>query len=318
MWKDRIEEAHQLIKKEIRETPLEYSPSFSKLTGAKVYLKLENYQLSGSFKLRGVMNKILRLSKDEVIAGLVACSTGNHGAAFAHAVHKFGYKGLLFLPENVSKAKLDALKYYKVDLDFYGNDCVLTESHARRFAVDHNHTLVHPYNDEQIVCGQGTIGCEIVEQLNSLPDAVIAPVGGGGLISGLGAYFKSLGELKVIGCQPINSAVMSESLKAGKILELESNDTLSDATAGGVEHDSITFAMCQELLDETILISEAQIRDAIKLIVKDHQMIVEGAAAMTLAALIEKNEFFAGKTVVLVFSGKKISEDHLISCLTSN
>ncbi len=154
MWKDKIESAYKLIGKEIRQTPLEYSHPLSQLTGVDVFLKLENYQLSGSFKLRGVMNKILHLSDDEINARLVACSTGNHGAAFAHAVDKFGFNGLLFLPEDVSKAKLQALKHYRVDLEFHGNDCVLTEAHARRYANEHNQVLVHPYNDEKVICGQ--------------------------------------------------------------------------------------------------------------------------------------------------------------------
>lgn len=315
MWKIKIEDAHQLIRKEIRITPLEYSPAFSKLTGAKVFLKLENYQISGSFKLRGVMNKALRLSEEEIGSGLVACSTGNHGAAFAHAVDKFGYKGLLFLPENVSKAKLEALKSYKVALDFHGNDCVLTEAHARSYAKEHGQALLHPYNDEEIVCGQGTIGKEIVDQLVALPDAVIAPVGGGGLIAGVGAYLKSVGDTEVIGCQPVNSAVMYESLKAGKILDLESFETLSDATAGGIEQDSITFKLCQDYVDEIYLMTESHIQSAIKLLVEKHQMIVEGAAAMTLATLIENSDLFKGKTVVLILSGKKLTSEQLVRCL---
>ncbi len=317
MWKDKIEDAHELIKEEIRTTPLEYSPAFSKLTGAEVFLKLENYQLSGSFKLRGVINKTLRLSEEEINSGLVACSTGNHGAAFAHSVDKFGYNGLLFLPENVSKAKLEALKHYRVNIDVHGRDCVLTEAHARSYAKEHGQVLLHPYNDEEIVCGQGTLGKEIVDQLNSLPDAIIAPVGGGGLIAGVGAYLKSVGDAKVIGCQPVNSAVMYESLKAGKIMDLESFDTLSDATAGGIEQNSITFEMCQDFVDEIYLIPEDHIRGAIKLLVEKHQMIVEGAAAMTLGTLIENGDLFKGKSVVLILSGKKLTSDQLISCLNT-
>ena len=307
MWKDKIENAHKLIGEEIRYTPLEYSAFISKLTGSEVYLKLENYQLSGSFKIRGVMNKVLRLTEKETDAGLVACSTGNHGAAFAHAMDKFGYHGILFLPNNVSKAKLEAIKHYKVDLQFYGDDCVVTEAYARNYAEEHGHTLVHPYNDEEVICGQGTIGHEISQQLNGLPDVVIAPVGGGGLIAGLGAYFKSNGSTEVIGCQPVNSAVMFESLKAGEILELESKETLADATAGGVEQDSITFEMCRDFVDDIYLATEDEICSAINLIVENHQMIVEGAAAMTIASLLNQTNQFKGKNVVLILSGRKLS-----------
>lgn len=316
MWKEKIEEAHKLIRNEIRQTPLEYSGPLSEMCGAEVFLKLENYQLSGSFKIRGVMNKILRLTQEDVSAGLVACSTGNHGAAFAHAVDKFGYKGLLFLPDNVSKAKLEALKHYQVNIDFHGDDCVLTEAHARKYAQDHNLKLIHPYNDEEVVCGQGTIGYEVTKELKKLPDAIIAPIGGGGLIAGIGAYLKSTGDVNVIGCQPVNSAVMHESLKAGKIVELESLDTLSDATSGGVEEDSITFKMCQDFVDEIYLSDEQEIGTAIRLLVENHQMIVEGSAAMTLATLINHADLFKSKTVVLVLSGKKLTSEQLVGCLT--
>ena len=315
MWKETIDKAHQLIQSEIRATPLEFSHPLSELTGAEVFLKLENYQLSGSFKLRGVMNKMLSLDRKEIDAGLVACSTGNHGAAFAHAVHKFSYKGLLFLPHNVSKAKLEALNHYNVELDFHGTDCVVTEAHARTYAEKHHQTLFHPYNDEEIIAGQGTVAKEIVDELEIHPDVVVAPIGGGGLISGLGVYLKEVGNTKVVGCQPINSAVMYESLKAGQILELESKDTLSDATAGGVEENSLTFDICANVVDEIHLIPEDQIKEGVRLLVTHHQMIVEGAAAMTLASLLTNKAKYAGQKVVLVLSGKKLTAAQLASCL---
>jgi len=316
MWKEKIKQAHSLIKKEIRQTPLEYSPSLSKLSGAEVFLKLENYQLSGSFKIRGVMNKLLSLTDAELQKGLVACSTGNHGAAFAYALDKFDYEGLLFLPTNVSKTKLEALRNYEVELDFFGEDCVDTEQHGRNYALSHDKIFFSPYNDETIVAGQGTIGFEIINQMEHPPDAVIAPVGGGGLISGLGVFLKGCdSNIQVIGCQPINSAVMHESLKVGRVVELESLPTLSDATAGGIEKDSITFEMCQQFVDDIILLPEEDIKTAIKLLVKHHQMIVEGAAAMTLATLLSQPNQFRGKKVVLILSGKKLSETDLLKSL---
>ncbi|MEQ9426772.1 MAG: threonine/serine dehydratase [Cyclobacteriaceae bacterium] len=307
MWKQRIQSAHQLIKPEIRETPLDYSPALSKLTGAEVYLKLENQQVSGSFKIRGVMNKILRLSDEEKSKGLVACSTGNHGAAFAHAVHKFGLEGILFLPETVSKAKLDALKHYNVELAFHGTDAVDTEHHARKYAEENDKVLVHPYNDPKTVEGQGTIAAEILNQLEDV-EAIITPVGGGGLIAGVAAYAKEVNpSIQIIGAQPVNSAVMKRSIEAGEILDDDDTPTISDATAGGMEKDSITFPICQELVDDFILVDESEIKAAISLFVQHEYMIVEGASALTLGALIKEKDTFKGKSVVLVVTGKKLN-----------
>lgn len=314
MWIERIKEAHRSIKDEVRATPLEYSPVLSQRSGANVYLKLENYQVTGSFKIRGVMNKLASLSEQDIENGLVACSTGNHGAAFAYAVDKFGYDGLLFLPHNVSKAKLEALKYYNVDLDFFGDDCVVTEDHARRVAAEQGKPLIHPYNDPDVVSGQGTIALEIMEQSPFKPDRVIVPIGGGGMISGIASYLKEHDPaINVIGCQPENSAVMKRSLAAGQIIEEESLPTLSDATAGGIEANSITFDLCQQFVDGIHLITEAEIRDGIRDMIKYHHMVVEGAAAMTVATLLKHK--YVGENVVLIICGKKISLEQLKSCL---
>ena len=309
--KREVERAERRIQKHIRETPLEYSPFLSQEGDCEIHLKLENMQLTGSFKLRGTMNKLLSLTKKEKKSILVTASSGNHGAAFAYAIKKMGLKGIVYLPGYTSKAKLDSLKYYDVVTKMFGTDCVNTEIHAREEAEKNDFVYIPPYNDLRIIGGQGTIGIELRRQLESI-DVVLVPVGGGGLISGIAGYLKSLDEkIEIVGCQPLNSAVMAESIHAGEIVEMESQPTLSDGSAGGIEQGSITFDICQKYVNDFILVSEDEIREAIKLVLDKHFMLVEGAGALTVASFLKAKESFQGKKVVLVISGAKISMDVL-------
>ncbi len=305
--KKEAEKAERKIRKHIRKTPLEFSPFFSQTGDCEVHLKLENMQLTGSFKLRGTMNKLLSLSKKERRTILVTASSGNHGTAFAYAVKKMGLRGIIYLPGYTSKVKVEAMKYYDVVLKFFGTDCVNTEEHAIREALKNNFKYIPPYNDLKIIGGQGTIGIELKRQLEKI-DAVLVPVGGGGLISGIAGYLKSLDEnIEIIGCLPENSPVMYESIKAGKIIEMESKPTLSDGSAGGIEQGSITFDICKKYVNDFILVSEEEIKEAIKLVLEKHFMLIEGAGALSVASFMKAQERFKGKIVVLILSGSKIS-----------
>jgi threonine dehydratase len=233
----------------IRETPLDYSPYFSELSGANVYLKLENLQHTGSFKLRGAFNKLLSMSEEDRESGGVAASSGNHGAAIAYAMNKLGVTGPIFVPEQTSPTKVDAIKRAGGDVRFFGTDGLDTETHAREYAAEHGMVYLSPYNDMDVIAGQGTCGVEIAQQLAEV-DAIFIAVGGGGLISGVGAFLKSVNpSVTVVSCQPAASAVMTESIKAGKILDLPSDPTLSDGTAGGIEAEAITFDICRDITD---------------------------------------------------------------------
>jgi threonine dehydratase len=304
--------AYDLIRSYIRKTPLEYSPQLSELCGCKVYLKLENWQVTGSFKVRGALNKILPLRGKGNRPGVVTASTGNHAAAVGHSLEKIGLSGTIFLPENVSTSKAKKLKYYKgVKLETYGSDIVITEKKAQEYADQNGYIYVSPYNDLEIIAGQGTIGLEISEQLEEI-DAVFVPVGGGGLISGIAGYLKSLSDkIEIVGCQPENSAVMYESVQKGQILDLPSLPTYSDGTAGGVEEGSITFDFCKKLVDSWILVEENEILSALRLLISTHNMVVEGAAGLALASLIKKKERYANKSVVLILCGSKFSDELL-------
>lgn len=304
-------EAEKRIRKHIRETPVEFSPYLSQLGSCQVYLKLENIQISGSFKLRGAMNKILSLNKNELKRGIVTASTGNHGAAVAYTLKKFGWKGTIFLPETTSQVKIEAFRLYDVDIKFYGNDCLDSELFARDTAKKNNRVYISAYNDPKIIGGQGTIGIELARQINKI-DTVLVPVGGGSCISGIAGYLKSVdNNIEIIGCQPENSAVMYESIKAGKIIDMESKPTISDGTAGGIEMDTITFDICKKYVDDYILITEDEIKKAIRLVLEKHYMLIEGSAALQVASFIKAKERFRSKNVVLIISGSKIGLDTL-------
>ncbi len=295
----------------IRETPLDYSPYFSELTGANVFLKLDNLQHTGSFKLRGAFNKVLSLTPDERKAGCVAASSGNHGAAIAFAMKKLGVTGVIFVPEQTSTAKVDGIRRAGGEVRFFGTDGLDTEMHAREYAVENGMIYLSPYNDEQVIAGQGVCGVEISRQLTQV-DAVFIAVGGGGLISGVGAYLKSINPaVEVVSCQPSASAVMTESVKAGEILDLPSEPTLSDGTAGGIEANAITFDICRDVTDRYVIVTEEQIADAMRAFIDSHHMLLEGAAGVAIAGFLDVAEDYKGKNVVIVVCGGNISRETL-------
>ena len=221
------------IREHILETPLEYSSYLSKLGGCQVYLKLENQQRTKSFKFRGALNKVLSISEEARRKGVITASTGNHGAAMAQVFENLGVAGTIFLPANAAPAKVETLHLMGAQLEFFGEDCVDAENLARKTAEDGGLTFVSPYNDLEVVGGQGTTALEIERQLERF-DVVLSPVGGGGLIGGVAGYLKGVRpEVTQIGCQPINSCVMYESLKAGQLIDLESKPTLRTELPAG-------------------------------------------------------------------------------------
>jgi threonine dehydratase len=303
--------AEKRIRPHIRKTCLEYSPYLSSRVDGHVYLKLECMQHTGSFKYRGALNKFLSLSPKDRQGPVITASSGNHGTAFAAILQKFGGKGVVYLPENASPAKVNNLRQYGVDLKFFGTDCIMSETLAKETASKNRQVFISPYNDPQIIGGQGTIAVELLDQMDAI-HTVLVPVGGGGLISGIAGYLKTIDKnIHITGCQPENSAVMYASIQAGKIVEMASKPTIADGTAGGIEPGSITFEICQETVDDYILVSENEIRAAIRHIVQEHQMLIEGAAALPVACLLKDKDRFKGKQVVLIISGKKITVELL-------
>lgn len=295
----------------VRETPLDYSPYFSDLTGANVYFKLENLQHTCSFKLRGAFNKLLSLGPEERKAGCVTASSGNHGAAIAFAMQKLGVTGVIFVPEQTSPTKVDAIKRAGGDVRFFGTDGLDTETHAREYAADNGMVYLSPYNDEQVIAGQGTCGVEIARQLTPV-DAVFIAVGGGGLMSGVAVFLKSVNpSLEVVSCQPAASAVMTESVKAGEILDLPSDPTLSDGTAGGIEAEAMTFDICRDVVDRYVVVDEDEIAAAMRAFIDSHHMLLEGAAGVAIAGFQQIADEYQGKNVVIIVCGGNISRETL-------
>jgi len=307
--------AESRIRPKIRQTILERSPYLSQVGGANVYCKLENLQHTGSFKLRGAMNKLLSLMPEDLVRGVVTASTGNHGAAVAHSVKELNASGTIFVTENASSAKVQAIERLGADVRYYGNDCTETELYARRYAAENQMAYVPPYSDPEVIGGQGTVGVELAGQLDQI-DVVFVPLGGGGLISGVAGYLKSVyPAVQIIGCSPKNSQVMIQSVKAGKILDLPSLPTLSDGTAGGIEPGAITFELCRALVDEYVTVTEDQIKESLRLFLQTHHMLIEGAAAVAVAAYLKEHERFAQKNIVIIISGANISLETLKSVL---
>jgi threonine dehydratase len=297
----------------IVETPLVRSKGFSDLTGAEVYFKLENQQHTGSFKLRGAANCVMSLSKEQRDKGCVAASSGNHGAALAYALRELGLHGVIFVPEQTSTAKVDAIRSYGGEVRFFGTDGLDTEQEARAHAEREGLYYVSPYNDASVVAGQGTCGIEIARQLPDV-DTVFIAVGGGGLISGVGSVLKQhRPDLLLVGCQPAASAVMAHSIEAGRILDLPSETTLSDGTAGGVEQNAITFELCSELIDEWVLVSEEQIAAAMRDYIAAEEEPIEGAAGVAVAALVARKAAMKGRKVVVIICGGNVSQATLDS-----
>ncbi len=309
--KTEVLAAENRIRSHVRETPLEYSISLSRRTNVQVFLKCENLQYTGAFKVRGALNKLLSLTPFQCEQGVVTASSGNHGAAVAFGLNKLKIPGKVFVPENASTTKIDNIRNYDIPLEFYGTDCMHTELHALEYAKQHEMVYVSPYNDLQVIGGQGTIGIELMNQLNQI-DVVLVPIGGGGLISGIAGYLKAVcPKTKVIGCLPENSPIMAESIKAGHIVDRETFPTLSDATAGGIEPDAITFDICKECVDDYILVSEDEIKNAITTLIKTHHLLIEGAAGVALASLLKNEGQFKNKNVVVILSGANISLETL-------
>lgn len=307
-----IRQAADRINGHVLKTPLFYSTYLSALNNGEVYLKLESEQYTGSFKARGALNKVLKLSPEERGKGLVTASTGNHAQGFARALTIAGAKGTVYLPTNAEQSKIEALKYYDAKLEYHGDDPLTTELYAKEIAAQTGQVWVSPYNDWDVIAGQGTIGVEITEELEDV-EAVFGCIGGGGMMSGVATWIKEVSPAtKMVGCLPANSPEMYLSVQKGEVVMLdEYMPTLSDGSAGGLEEDSITFNICRELIDSYELVEEAKIAERIKYMVDKHHKIVEGAAAVALSAFMDNADQYRNQRVVIIICGANITTSKL-------
>ncbi len=304
-----ITEAETRIRRYIRETPVDYSFYLSQLTTCHVYLKLEHLQQTGSFKVRGALNKILSLPPGQSGGGVIAASTGNHGLGVCYAARVAKRAATIYLPQTVSQAKLEMVRNLGGVTILHGNNCLDAEKEGRRVANLSGQPFISPYNDLEVIAGQGTIGVELARQLDRI-DAIFIAVGGGGLIAGIAMYLKSVNArqpmTRVIGCWPENSRVLYECLRAGEIIEFPEEPTISESTAGGVEPGSVTFPLCRQLIDDHVLVSEAEIYQAMRLIAEKEQWIIEGSAGVALAAFMKVCGDYTGKRVAIILCGRNI------------
>lgn len=313
---DDVLASYDRSKNYIRKTPLDHSPSLSELINGEVYLKLENVQKTGSFKFRGAISKITSLNSDQRNKGVVTASTGNHGAAVSLAMKILDVNGKIVVPKNIARNKLENIKKLGGIVEFYGKDCIESEFRAQEISKESGSAYISPYNDPDIVAGQGTIAVELDNQLNNI-DEVIVSVGGGGLISGIGGYLKQVQpKVQMVACSPKNSCVMYESLNAGRILDLPSKQTLSDSTAGGVEEGSITFDICKEIIDNFVLVTEKDIASGIRTAINDDHQLIEGSAGAAIAALFKRKKTLIGKRVVIIICGGNINSTTLHKVLS--
>ena len=247
---------------------------------------------------------------------MITASTGNHAQGFARALEIANAEGTIFLPTNAEASKVEALKAYKVGLQFHGADALTTELHAMKFAEASGQIWISPYNDPEVIAGQGTLALEMTSQLDSI-DAVLGCIGGGGMMSGVATWLHQASpKTKIIGCLPENSPEMYLSVKKGEVVFMENPlPTLSDGSAGGLESDAITFDICRKLIHDYELTSESEIGLAIKYMVDKHHKIIEGAAGVALASFFKRAAELENQTVVIIICGGNITTEKLKSLL---
>lgn len=305
-----IQSAQKTIAPYAKSTPLIRSKFLSELCNADVYLKLENLQVTHSFKIRGVINKLLNLTSEEKARGVVTASAGNHGQAVAFGAKELGFKAKIVVPINTPKIKVDGIKQYGAELVLYGATYPEAERKAKELAQIEGRLYISPYNDELIVAGHGTIGLEVLRELPNV-EVVVVPVGGGGLISGVSIALKSLKpNVQVLGVQSAAVPIMFESLKSGEIVKAHRHEakTIAEGLSGGVERGSITFTIVQQYVDDVFLVREESIRHAVFLLWENEKQVMEGSGAAAVALLLENKDLFVGKTVVLVLTGGNIDD----------
>ncbi len=297
---EAFEEASECVRKVIQETKLIYSEYFSAQTGNRVYLKAENMQVTGAYKIRGAYYKISTLSEEERGRGLITASAGNHAQGVAYAAKAYGCKAVIVMPATTPLIKVNRTKSYGAEVVLYGDVYDEACEYAYKLAREHGYTFIHPFDDPAIATGQGTIAMEIVKEL-PLVDYILAPIGGGGLATGVSTLAKLLNpKIRVIGVEPEGAACMKASLEAGEVVTLPTANTIADGTAVKTPGSHI-FPYIQRNVDRIITVSDDELIVAFLDMVENHKMIVENSGLLTVAAL--KHLDFTNKKVVSILSG---------------
>lgn len=295
--------AAKRLKGILRKTELIESPVFSSECGNQVYIKPENLQATGAFKIRGAFNKISKLSDVEKNRGVIAASAGNHAQGIGYAAQQLGAKAVLVMPATTPIIKVEATKSYGVEVVLHGDTYDEAYKKARELETLHDYVFVHPFDDMDVILGQGTLALEIIEELADV-DEILVPIGGGGLISGIAFAAKMLKpSIRIVGVEPEGACCMAESLAKNQVVELKKVDTMADGVAVK-RPGTLTFEMIKEFVDEVVTVSDFDIIEAILLLMEKHKIVVEGAGALSLAGLRKLES--KNKKVVCVVSGGNI------------
>ena len=300
--------AHKSISPYINYTPLIHSLALSK--NLEVYLKLECLQVTGSFKLRGATNKLLSLTNEQKNKGVIAVSTGNHGKGVAHAAKQIGIKSTIFMSSMVPEHRKKAIESLGAKVEIIGNNSDEADLYAREFAKKNNITLVHPFDDLDVIAGQGTVGLEMLEAMPDI-DSVIIPTSGGGLIGGIALAIKlQKPNVKIIATSMKRGPSMYESLKAGKPVDVKEEETLADCLGGSIGlENQYTFGICKDVIDDFILIDEPKIAEGIKFNFEKHKLVTEGAAATSIMAVKDQLSSHFGKNTICLLCGGNIDSE---------
>ena len=297
---DKFEEASEKVKEVINPTPLVYSEFFSRQYGNKVYLKPENIQHTGAYKIRGAYYKISTLSEEERNKGLITASAGNHAQGVAFAAEKYGVKATIVMPTTTPLMKVNRTKGYGAEVILHGDVYDDACAEAYRLAEKYGYTFIHPFDDLEVATGQGTIAMEIVKELPTV-DYILVPIGGGGLATGVSTLAKMLNPgIKVIGVEPAGASCMQASLKAGKVVSLDSAQTIADGTAVKTPGTNI-FPYIQRNIDSIIAVEDEELIDAFLDMVENHKMVCENSGLLTVAALSHLD--VRDKKIVSILSG---------------
>ncbi|MEA1956017.1 MAG: threonine ammonia-lyase [Campylobacterota bacterium] len=302
----KIYQARERIKEIISDTPFSYAPHLSDLYSCDVFLKKENLQITGAFKIRGAYNKIASLSDAERSCGVVAASAGNHAQGVALSANKFGIKAVIVMPDSTPLTKINGVKHYGAEVVLNGSNYDEAYAHALELAKENSFTFVHPFEDDEVIAGQGTVALDILDACDEL-DAVVIPVGGGGLISGMAAAIKSINpDIEVIGVSAKGAPALKNSFEQKKAICSKSVRTIADGIAVR-DTSEITLKYMLEGVDKFISVDDSEIANAILFLLERQKLVVEGAGAVGIAALMHnKLEHLKGKKVAIVLSGGNV------------
>ena len=302
----KIEEAYQRIKDVVVHTPFSYAPFLSGESGVEVFLKKENLQMTGAFKLRGAFNKIASLGDAERAQGVVAASAGNHAQGVAYSAQHFGIKAVIIMPDSTPLTKVNGVRHFGAEVILAGNNYDEAYAYATKYGEENGLVFVHPFEDEEVIAGQGTVALEILEAADDL-DAIIVPVGGGGLISGVAAAVKGINpKIEVIGVSAAGAPALKQSFDAKTPIDTTSVRTIADGIAVR-DCSPITLNYMLESVDRFITVDENEIASAILFLLEKQKLVVEGAGAVGVAALLHKKlPHLEGKKVAVVLSGGNV------------